>query len=113
MSRYCSFDECPPFPADVPTAQLAYVSLAKLKAGDKVESEALYKACQGAGFFRLQLEHDPSGEQLLEDVDKLMDVGEKLFDLPFEEKMKSVMGGTRGVFGYDFENPLQIILALS
>lgn len=99
MVRYSDFDKNPGFPSDVPVANLQRISLAGLKANEKSASEALWKACTTAGFFLLELEDDSTGKGILNDVDELFEMGEKLFDLPFEEKMESVMGGTRSIFG--------------
>lgn len=81
----------PPFPCDVPTAQLSKVSLRKLLSADRAESDALYESCKTSGFFLLDLTATPQGEELLQDVVKAFDVAKALFDLGVEEKMVYAM----------------------
>ncbi|MCJ1385609.1 hypothetical protein MMC17_008732 [Xylographa soralifera] len=100
MPPFSNPEAYPAFPADISVADLHHISLAKLRAEDEAESKTLFEACQGAGFFLLDLRQDAKGQELLNDVDELLEVGERIFDLPLEEKMKSVMGGTRGIFGF-------------
>ena len=77
----------PPFPTDVPTAQLSKISLQKLLSADKAESAALFECCKSPGFFFLDLRDSPQGEELLEDVAKAFDASKALFDLDLDKKM--------------------------
>ena len=99
MPHFTEFNTDPPFPNDVPVAELKYISLARLRSHDKAESEALFTACKEDGFFLLDLRGDDKGEKILTEAGSLFDVGKTLFDLPHNVKMDSVMGGDRSVFG--------------
>lgn len=81
----------PPFPCDVPTAQLSKVSLRKLLSADRAESDALYESCKASGFFLLDLTATPQGEEILQDVVKAFDMAEALFELGVEEKREYSM----------------------
>lgn len=93
----------PPFPNDVPTAPLLRISLNKLMNNDPDESSHLFTACKDLGFFYLDLSGTPQGQSILEDADKLFDVGKELYDLPLEEKQRynvSVQTSFMGYKGY-------------
>jgi len=83
--------EYPPFPSDVPTAQLSKISLRKLLSANGAELEALYKSYKISGFFLLDLSATPHGEEILQDVAKAFEMAEALFKLDLEEKMKYSM----------------------
>jgi hypothetical protein len=121
-----AFAELPPFPAEIPTAPLLRVSLARLLQRDTVEQERCWKACCDLGFFYLDLrdsqspfnEHHESrddnehtklstqmrssidGQKLLHDADVLFEVMKDFFDLPVEEKMKYDFAEQGSYFGY-------------
>lgn len=95
-----NFPGLPPFPDDVPTAPLLRLSLGKLLAGDAVEIERLYKASVDIGFFYLNLQDCEHGRSLLGDADDLFQVGERLFELPLEEKQKYDFSSKNSYFGY-------------
>lgn len=99
MPHFTEFNTKHPFPNDVPIAKLKCISLAQLRALDEAESEALFDACKQDGFFLLDLRGDEKGEKILTEAGSLFDVGETLFDLPYDIKMECVMGGGRSVFG--------------
>ena len=99
MPHFTEFNSKPPFPNDVPIANLECVSLANLRNGERKESEALFHACKNDGFFLLDLRGDKQGETILNEAGKLFDMSKTLFDLPYETKMEYVMGGARSVFG--------------
>ncbi|KAI5207792.1 Clavaminate synthase-like protein [Aureobasidium subglaciale] len=124
------FDDLPPFPEDVSKAPLLRISLSKLTEGDKEEIDKLWTACCELGFFYLDLrgigkrsdsatEHDEhstqakvesaaeseikvkiDGGQLLKDAEDLFGVGKRVFDLPFEEKVKYDLKDQGSYFGY-------------
>lgn len=83
--------EYPPFPNDVPTAQLSKVSLRKLLSAGETESEVLWKSCMTSGFFLLDLTATPHGEDILQDVAQAFQMAEALFELELEEKTKYSM----------------------
>ena len=99
MPHFTEFNINPPFPDDVPIAELKCISLTRLRSHDKAESEALFDACKEDGFFLLDLRGDDKGEKILTEAGSLFDVGKTLFDLSFNTKMEFVMGGDRSVFG--------------
>ncbi|KAI5262490.1 Clavaminate synthase-like protein [Aureobasidium subglaciale] len=122
------FYDLPPFPEDVLKAPLLRISLSKLTEGDEDEIDKLWKACCELGFFYLDLrgigkrsdsatEHDEhdvqvkvesaaepevkvDGDQLLKDADELFGVGKKVFELPFDEKVKYDLKDQGSYFGY-------------
>ncbi|KAH9825478.1 UPF0676 protein [Teratosphaeria destructans] len=109
------FHDLPPFPENVPTAPLLRLSLDKLVNGDEVEQERLWRACCDVGFFYLDLrdsrtskrdsvnlisEEDVNGDALLTHADALFELGNKLFDLPIEEKQKYDLKPRGSYFGY-------------
>ncbi|EAW12984.1 LOW QUALITY PROTEIN: putative oxidoreductase, 2OG-Fe(II) oxygenase family [Aspergillus clavatus NRRL 1] len=90
----------PPFPTDVPTAPLLRLSLDKLLAHDTVEIQRLMQACEKIGLFCLNLQGSEEGISILEDADKLFKIGEQLFDLTLEEKLKYDFSGQNSYYGY-------------
>jgi isopenicillin N synthase-like dioxygenase len=88
----------PPFPDDVPTAPLLRISFEKLLQRNDAELERFNRACEDLGFFYLDL--TGPGDALLRDADKLFDIGEELFNLPLEEKMKYDFSEKKSYFGY-------------
>ena len=92
------FQSYPPFPDNVATVEVPKISLAKLLSSDKAQSEALFHICRTMGFFLLDLEGDPVGEKLLEDIDAVFGVAKKVFDLEIAEKSKYQQDATKGNF---------------
>ncbi|CAD6565604.1 MAG: hypothetical protein ASARMPRED_007367 [Alectoria sarmentosa] len=83
------FTRIPPFPDDVPTVELQRVELRKLlSSGDAAESDALFEACTGLGFFRLDLRGCAEGESLLKETEAAFDVGREFYALSDEEKSR-------------------------
>ncbi|KAK5134193.1 hypothetical protein LTR08_006853 [Meristemomyces frigidus] len=110
-----TFQDLPPFPDDVPTAPLLRLSLKKLLNRDPEEESNLWRACCDVGFFYLDLrDGSPSkrdsfhedgdgelnGDGLLKDAEALFQLGEKVFTLPDEEKLKYDMKDQGSYFGY-------------
>lgn len=85
---YVMRKDYPPFPGDVPIAQLSRISLKKLLSDDEPESETLYKSCKVSGFFLLDLAATPEGEEILRDVTEAFEMAETLFGMDPKEKMK-------------------------
>jgi len=83
----------------VPTVPLSRISFAKLLAKDKGETERLFQACKNLGFFSLDLRSHPEGTQLLGVSDRLLALGEPLFDLPPKELLQYRMSG-KSMYGY-------------
>jgi isopenicillin N synthase-like dioxygenase len=88
MASSAQFARYPAFPADVPSAQLAKISLHKLAAHDVYEAKALFESCRSVGFFLLDLSGNDAGEALVGDIDTLLDLARLTLALPEEEKMR-------------------------
>ena len=84
--------EIPPFPDDVPTANIVTVDFDLLKQGDQSQAKAVFDAARGYGFFYIKNHHV--------DSDFMFDLANEVFKLPQEEKDKYDMGTTGGYFGY-------------
>ena len=93
------FSNIPPFPDDVPCAPLLKLSYQKLLDGDVEESQRLFEASKQLGFFYLDFRDSREGASILEDVDRLFDVGEQLFDLDVEEKQKYDFSSAKSYYG--------------
>lgn len=83
-----SFAKVPPFPDDVPTVKLQRLELGKLLAGDEAESEALFGACAGLGFFLLDLRGCDDGETVLKETEAGFKIGQEFYALSDEERSK-------------------------
>lgn len=98
-----TFDNLPTFPDNVPTAPLLRISLARLVANDAAEEERLWRACCDLGFFYLDCRDSSSnnlGNNLVDNANKLFDLGDRVFSLPVEEKQKYDMMGENSYYGY-------------
>jgi len=95
-----SIDNLPPFPKNVPLAPIAIISSRKLLEGDSEEGKNVLEACQTYGFFYLDLTDSPSGEALLEQSEKLLELSKVAFQPPREEKMKHELQRGVSLFGY-------------
>ena len=88
-----SFPGLPPFPEDVPTADLSQISFTKIQAGDDTEVDRLFQVCKGWGFFLLDLRDNVDGCALLSLADQVFEIGGKVFDLDLEEKNRYHLPG--------------------
>jgi isopenicillin N synthase-like dioxygenase len=95
-----AIDSLPPFPDNVPIAPIARISSRKLLEGDSQEAKNVLEACQTYGFFYLDLTDSPSGEALLEQSEKLLELSKIVFQPPREEKMKYELQKGVNLFGY-------------
>ena len=82
----------PPFPSDLPTADIYSVDFNLLRDGDSEEARKVFDASRGYGFFYLS--NTPI------DYNFMFDVANETFRLPLDEKMKYEMGNTGSYFGY-------------
>ena len=82
----------PPFPEDMPVADIYSVDYEKLKTGDQDEAKKVFEASRGYGFFYLSNTHI--------DYNFMFDLAEETFNLPIDTKMKYEMGNTGSYFGY-------------
>ncbi|OHE96501.1 hypothetical protein CORC01_08264 [Colletotrichum orchidophilum] len=95
------FENIPQFPDDIPTASIASITLAGLRAGDVDTTQNLLKACQTLGFFLLDLRGDTIGEELVEEIDQLIgDVGRNVMGLPIDVKKKYHVDVPRSFEGF-------------
>lgn len=76
----------PPFPNDVPNAQLSTVFLEKLLLADRAESDILYVYCKTLRFFLLDLTTTPQGGEIFRNVGKPLDFAKTLFEEKFERR---------------------------
>lgn len=82
----------PPFPDDVPTADIYTVDFDSLNNGDAEEARKVFEASRGCGFFYLS--NTPIH------YDFMFDMANETFKLPLDEKMKYEMSNTGRYFGY-------------
>lgn len=82
----------PPFPDNLPVAQIHSVDFDALAAGSKEQSRLVYEAATGYGFFYLENHHV--------DHKFMFDLADSIFTLPQSEKNKYDMGTTGHYFGY-------------
>lgn len=75
-----------PFPNDVPTAPSPRISPNKLLNKDQDEPGHFFTAHQDSGFLYLDLRGALQGQSMLDNADKLFDVGKQLYDLTFGRK---------------------------
>jgi isopenicillin N synthase-like dioxygenase len=91
----------PSFPDDVPVAPLVTISLCKLaESASSLEHERLFSAAKNLGFFYLNVQGTPEGEQLLQQADDMFDLMNQFFELSVEEKEKYNFAAKKGYFGY-------------
>ncbi len=90
----------PPFPAELSTAPLVSVSLAKLEASDGAESKAFFNACRSLGFFYLDTTGSPLGRTLVAEAEQLNDLQANFFKLPNQQKEEYAREKVDPFFGY-------------
>lgn len=95
-----NFPNIPPFPDNVPTAPLLRLSLKSLLDGDEAEGKRFFDACKDIGFFYMDMRGTEVGDSLLNDADRLFEVGEQFFELPVEEKTKYDFSAQKSYYGY-------------
>ncbi|KAI1336004.1 Clavaminate synthase-like protein [Xylariaceae sp. FL0016] len=90
----------PEFPEGFPTVELQTISLAKLLSSAAEEEEGrVFEICKGRGFFYLDLAGCAPGAAIAEGAEAIARVGEDVFRLPMEEKVKYKLEG-RSLDGY-------------
>lgn len=97
-----SHDQLPPFDDNIETAPLVSVSLAKLEADDKTESEAFFKACKELGFFYCDMLGSELGEKIVEGAEKLNQLQKQWFKLPDDVKEEYTQAKVDQFFAYRF-----------
>ncbi|KAH0840761.1 oxidoreductase, 2OG-Fe(II) oxygenase family [Fonsecaea pedrosoi] len=87
-----STNTIPPFPSDVPVADIATVDFDLLSQGDAEQARILLHSCQNYGFFYLSNHHVDSRF--------MFNLADSVFSLPLDEKLKYDMGTTGHYYGY-------------
>lgn len=83
MASEKQFSGIPPFPDNVPEISLSTIPLASLRrSGNGKGHGDLLAACQGLGFFLLDLRGDEFGETIMAEIDQLFDAGKDIMNLP-------------------------------
>ncbi|OCT52474.1 oxidoreductase, 2OG-Fe(II) oxygenase family [Cladophialophora carrionii] len=82
----------PPFPSDVPVADIATVDFDLLAQGDPEQARILLHSCQNYGFFYLSNHHV--------DSHFMFNLADSVFSLPLDEKLEYDMGTTGHYYGY-------------
>lgn len=95
------FDGLPPFPENVPTAEVPKFSLSKLSSGDVIYASQLFETCRRTGFFLLDMGGDKTGDNMIKEIDTMFDISNNIFDLDIEEKGKYGQDAAKGRYtGY-------------
>lgn len=76
-SRY--FDQCPPFPKDVPVLEIPQISFQQLQYGNHETILSMFEACREYGFFLLDLNHSAEGATLLQDAENMFELTTETF----------------------------------
>ena len=95
------FSSIPPFPDDLPTLGLPRLSLAKLIANDRRESEELFRGCRTDGFLQLDMNGSPEGDELLAEAETLMEINREVNGLSLDEKVKFAFQPPESLIGYE------------
>lgn len=100
MPTQSYFSQFPPFPDNVPTAQLPPIAYKKLLTADMAESTALFDAFRATGFCLLDLRGCAEGETFLKEAESVFRVNQEIHDLDLGEKMKYAFQLPKSLFGY-------------
>ncbi|KAH8884024.1 Clavaminate synthase-like protein [Thozetella sp. PMI_491] len=92
--------DLPPFPPGLPLAPIPQISSQKLLAGDAQEGTRVLEATKTYGFFYLNLQDSPEGQQLLDHAEQLLDLSKRAFAHPVEEKKQFLLQKGVSLFGY-------------
>ena len=98
MASQKLFDALPPFPPNIPTADVSKFSLSRLSSGDAAYARKLFETCRTTGFFLLDLSGGKTGEKIISEIDAMFEISKNVFDLDIKEKMKFAQDTPRGQF---------------
>lgn len=98
------FNELPPFPNNVPIADLRCLSFNKLLADETSESEQLFESCREIGFFLVDLKGSSEGENMLKHAETAFDLNKQILELDQEELTKHAFKPPASLFGYVLEH---------
>ncbi|CAD6447257.1 d64a0d03-433d-47bd-872e-8aec2a73f6e8 [Sclerotinia trifoliorum] len=94
------FSKCPPFPSNIPVANVPAFSFAKLAANDQYESHALFEASRRIGFFYLDFTECLFGDEFLKGTKEMLDLNAELHALPKEKLTKYAYNPPISLFHY-------------
>lgn len=100
MPTASAFKNIPPFPTDVPIADIPVISYTHLKSGTGDASNAFFEACREQGFILLDLRGDEQGDRLLEAAESMFRLNTALFNLGREELVPYEADFPKDVIGY-------------
>ncbi|KAF1954064.1 oxidoreductase [Byssothecium circinans] len=100
MASQALFDAVPPFPNAVVAAPMRTVLLGQLCAGDVQAAGVMLEACRDMGFFLLDLSGDATGEQMVEEIDKIFGAGKEIMHLPEQVKKEYAHDPPRSFLGF-------------
>ena len=93
-----SFDALPPFPSNVPTAEVPKFSLSMLSSGDAAYARDVFMTCCTTGFFLLDMGGDKVGDDMIKQIEAMFDISNSTFDLDIEEKTRYSQDTSKGQF---------------
>ncbi|KAI0188237.1 oxidoreductase [Astrocystis sublimbata] len=94
------FEGIPPFPDNIPTAEIATISLSDLRNGDASASGNLLASAQHLGFFLLDLSGDETGNKVVDEIDRLFDSTRVVMNLSDEVKHEYRNDPPRNFLGF-------------
>ena len=97
MASQQFFSTLPPFP-DVPTADIPKISLSRLFSDDSTYAHEVFKTCCTTGFFLLDMSGEQTGDHVIREIDEIVNISKKVFDLDIEEKRKYAQDDAKGKF---------------
>ena len=97
MASQQFFSMLPPFP-DVPTADIPKFSLSKLSSDDSTYAHEVFKTCCTTGFFLLDMSGEEIGDDVIKEIDEIVNISMKVFDLNIEEKRRYAQDDAKGKF---------------
>ncbi|QSZ28661.1 hypothetical protein DSL72_003160 [Monilinia vaccinii-corymbosi] len=100
MPNAAYFSRYPPFPTNIPIADVPVLSFAKLANNDEHESHALFEASRRIGFFQLDFTGCLFGDEFLKSTEEMFDLNAELYSLPQEELKKYAYNPPISLFRY-------------
>jgi hypothetical protein len=77
----------PPFPDNLPVAEISSISHKKILEGDVLEISKLLASARTLGFFRLDFRDSDIGQKILNSANKMFQLSAETFALPTEAKI--------------------------
>ncbi|KAM0149819.1 hypothetical protein ACHAQE_003895 [Botrytis cinerea] len=94
------FDKYPPFPSNIPVANVPIFSFLKLAVNDEHESFALFEASRHIGFFQLDFTGCSFGDQFLKNTETMFNLNAELYALSKTELNKYAYSPPVSLFRY-------------